>query len=381
MKKFFFLLTLTCLFSFCKNEKPKTSTPPTLPKTVHSEAPIIAPTDAFIKKYEGTIGDNNPIELVLINWSNGFLGGYYIYKNKKSKQKKFELSGDLHLNESFILEAYIEDNIVSKFHGSLSELSTINGTWSNADSSQSMTYTLKEAPHNDKVGWSGAWYRNNTYAPGILILGNVTDKTVDFAIEVFNNGHNGILEGTANINGGIATYNTSLYGNEELCDLVFQKHNNQITVNQKSSSWACGFGVRAQANGKYDNHFAPEKAALAYGKENNIFTNQKSHDIFKEMVGDDYEAFAFNMQSISIADKNEADKFDAKVYKGNVIGLDNSNEAIIMKNDKNVFWAAVTIYDEANDSLKIKYHTNDKRMKNMMPHTIARWAEGLGLEI
>jgi len=196
MKKISFLFLLVFAFSFCKNEKPKnTSTLPTLPESFTNEKIPVAPTDAFIKKYQGKIGDKFPIELVLINWSNGNLGGYYFYtdqiktdKNGNQQPQKIELSGELNLNETFSLDEFVGDDFTGKFTGSLSELSTIKGTWSNTDSSKSMSYTLNEIIFEDKTGWTGAWYRNDAHSPGMLILGNVTDKTVDFGLEIFNGG-------------------------------------------------------------------------------------------------------------------------------------------------------------------------------------------------
>ena len=376
---FFFLMIF--IFSFCKNEKPKKPiTTSTTPQVTSTDKIPVAPTDAFIKKYKGIIGEKFPIELVLINWSNGNLGGYYFYtdqikKDSKGKQQpqKIELSGELNLNETFSIDEFVGDDFTGKFTGSLSELSTIKGNWSNADSSKSMSYTLTETTPEDKTGWTGAWYRNEAQSPGILILGNVTDKTVDFGLEVFNGGHSGLLEGTANLNGGIATFKNTIFDDIETCFLVFQKHDSIILIDQKSSNWACGFGMRAHSNGKYENHFSPKEAELTYGKENSIFKNKEQRDLFAQVVGDRYEDFAFNMQDISHISKSKKDDFEATVFTGNVIGLASTNEAIIMHNGKGLFWAAVIIYDEMTDQFQVKYFTNDEKRKEEIPQTIEDW--------
>lgn len=381
MRKFGFLFLMVFAFSFCKNEKPKDPIPPsTPPQDSTNEIIPTAPTDAFIKKYSGKIGDKFPIELVLINWSNGNLGGYYFYtsqikidKKGNSKPQKIELSGELNLDETFRLDEFAGDDFTGKFTGSLSELSTIQGNWSNADSSKSMSYTLNEVTHDDTTSWTGAWYRNDAQSPGMLILGNVTDKTVDFGLEIFNGGHSGLLEGTANLNGGIATFKNNVFDEVETCYLVFQKHDNLVLIDQKSSNWACGFGMRAHANGKYANHFSPKEPELTYGKENSIFENKDQRDLFANLVGDRYEDFAFNMQDISKFDKNPKDEFEATVFAGNVIGLATSNEAIIMKNGKGLFWAAVIIYEEMTDRFQVKYFTNDEKRKDNIPNTIEDW--------
>jgi hypothetical protein len=382
-RKFGFFFLMIFVFSFCKNEKTKEpNTPTDSPQESANDKIPIAPTDAFIKKYQGIIGDKFPIELVLINWSNGNLGGYYFYTDqiktdKKGKQKpqKIELSGELNLNETFSIDEFVGDDFTGKFTGSLSKLSTIKGNWSNADSSKSMSYTLTEILQEDKTGWTGAWYRNKAQSPGILILGNVTDKTMDFGLEIFNGGHSGLLEGTANLNGGIATFNNTIFDEIETCFLVFQKHGNLVLIDQKSSNWACGFGMRAHANGKYENHFSPKETALAYGEENSIFLDKAQRDLFKKLVGDRYEDFAFNMQDLSSLPKSQKDDFGATVFAGNVVGLASTNEAIIMQNGKGLFWAAVIIYDEITDQFQVKYFTNDEKRKEDIPQTIEDWRD------
>ena len=383
MRKFGFFFSMIFVFSFCKNEKPKEPTiPSNSPQQSTHEGIPIAPTDAFIKKYNGIIGDKFPIELVLINWSNGNLGGYYFYtdqiktdKKGKKQPQKIELSGELNLNETFTIDEFVGDDFTGKFTGSLSELSTIKGNWSNADSSKSMSYTLTEIFQEDKTGWTGAWYRNETQSPGILILGNVTDKTVDFGLEIFNGGHSGLLEGTANLNGGIATFKNTIFDDVETCFLVFQKHDNLVLIDQKSTNWACGFGMRAHANGKYENHFSPKEAELAYGEENSIFLDKAQRDLFKKLVGDRYEDFAFNMQDLSSFPKSQKDNFEATAFAGNVIGLASTNEAIIMQNGKGLFWAGVIIYDEITDQFQVKYFTNDNKRKKDIPQTIEDWRD------
>ena len=377
MRKILFFLTLTFLFSFCKNEKPKEDKSAIIISNVQNNQSLVAPTDAFIKKYEGKIDNQYPIEFVLINWSNGLLGGYYSYIKEGKPKEKIELSGELQLNETFVLDEYSNDNFTGKFIGSLSELTSISGFWNNADSTQSLPFSLYEISSIDSTGWSGAWYRNSAYSPGMLILGNVTDKTIDFGLEVFNGGHSGVLEGTANLNGGIATFKISMFDEEEVCDLVFQKHGNQIRIVQNSNNWACGFGMRANAAGKYDNQLAPEKLELTYGKEFSVFANQKMRDNFKAIVGiENYESYAFNFQSISKIPKDKKDKFEASVFIGSVAGLATTNEAIIMRNDKGDFWSATIIYDEMQDRFKVKYHTSVEKDKDNIPATIELWMDG-----
>lgn len=375
MKVYALLFLMIFSFSFCKNsnsKKAKTTTVSTKP-TAEETVDLTAPTDAFIKKYKGTIGENQTIELVLVNWSNGILGGYYFSKKGNQESQKIELSGELQLNETFIIDEYTNDDFSGKFVGSLSNLKQLSGQWSNADSSQTLPYQLTEILHQDSTGWSGSWYRNKAHNSGTLILGNVTDKTVDFALEVFNGGHSGLLEGTATLNGGIAVFKNSVFDEEENCFIIFQKDKNQIRIVQKSSPWACGFGMRAHADGKYDDHLQPEKLELAYGTDNSIFTTKEQRDNFAKMVDTYYEDFAFNMQNIAPIQQSDADDFEAKVFVGNVTGLATTNEAIIMHNTEGLFWAALIVYDQMEENFQVQYFTNDEKRRTALPPTIEEW--------
>jgi len=247
---FFILLFLTS----CQNDPPNQSTASI--KTIESteekviyQDPFLSSTDAFVKKYQGKIGDDE-IELTLVNLENGLLEGSFFYKKSN---KKIDLSGELGLDESFVLETFEDDDYLGKFEGNLKELNTLSGNWSNADSTQSTTYELKEIPFNDQSGWTGAWYRNINGSRGLLVIGNVTKKKFDFGMEVYNGGHNGIMEGTAMLNSRIGTFKANVFDDSELCNIIFQKKEDHIIVMQKSSTVACGFGMRANADGKYEN--------------------------------------------------------------------------------------------------------------------------------
>ena len=82
------------------------------------------------------------------------------------------------------------------------------------------------------------------------------------------------------------------------------------------------------------------------------------------------------MQLISKIEEHPDDKLNAHVFVGGVAGLGLSNEAIIMRSDEDLFWAATLIYDEPNDEIKVNYHTNDSAFKKRLPKTIEAWREG-----
>ena len=261
--RFLFFLLISIFLTSCQNDPADNSnnsststeiTTPTEEKIIFQD-PFLSSTDAFVKKYKGTIGEK-PIELTLVNFENGLLEGHFFYtKNNLSTEKagkKIDLSGELALDESFVLEIFDNDDYLGKFEGDLKNLNTIKGNWSNADSSLSETYKIVETPFDDQSGWTGAWYRNVEDNRGLLVIGNVSSHKFDFGLEVYNSGHNGIMEGTAVLNGRIGTFNATVFDDDETCNIIFQKKENHIMVMQKSSTVACGFGMRANADGKYE---------------------------------------------------------------------------------------------------------------------------------
>ena len=228
MKKFF---PFFIIFSFlsCQNDSPKkeaSSPEDTIEEKVIYQDPFLSSTDAFVKKYQGKIGSQE-IEMTLVNLENGLLEGSFFYKKNK---KIIDLSGELALDESFVLETFEDDNYLGKFEGDLKELNTLTGNWTNTDDSKSEIYELKEIPFNDQSGWTGAWYRNINGSRGLLVIGNVTDKKFDFGMEVYNGGHNGILEGSAQLNGRIGTFKSNVFDESEMCNIIFQKKENHIIV-------------------------------------------------------------------------------------------------------------------------------------------------------
>ncbi|MEM6967448.1 MAG: hypothetical protein AAF573_21980 [Bacteroidota bacterium] len=379
MRKYVFIFSTLIILYACTPSTKSTPNPNNtsteLSEPTTGTTSLVAPTDAFIKKYKGHLG-KSPIELVLYHWGNGVLSGYYHHQKASPSPRKMELSGELNLNETFNIDEYADDILTGRLEGSFTELTTISGKWTATDNSTSLELSLSEISIKDPTGWSGAWYRNSTHSPGVLIVGNVTEKTMDFGLEVTSSGHYGLIEGTANLNGSIATFEQPVFDEKELCYLVFQKNKTLIRVNQRSENWVCGFGMRANAEGKYDNQLKPEALEFSYGKKDDIFATEEQHNSFKQLVGAYYKTFVFNMQFISKIEKNPKDQFDAEVFIGNVAGLATLNEAIIMINEKNEVWAAVIDLDQLNDEYKIKYFTNSNKMKNKLPQTIEEWREG-----
>ncbi len=334
--------------------------------------PQLSLADYFMKKYEGTIGDDLPIVLTLINWGDGNLSGWYTSKKDK---KRIVLDGLVNLDESIVVDGYKEDQENGRFKASALDLRQIRGQWRNADSTTVTDFELIETPIVDEKGWTGTWHLNEVWDSGLLILGNVDEKagTLDFGLDIFRNAHAGIIEGTALIKGNKATFKAR-YDGEEGCELVFVLKEDYIELEQNSSPWACGFGMRAYAGGKYESNKRTVKPDISYGNEEDAaFLNKAQHDAFKALTGDNYyETFAFNMQYYErTALEEPIDSANSFLLKGWVYGMMSSNKTLILFDESNLFWAATTDVEEGNDV--IRFFTNTEEEEDNWPEAIKDW--------
>ena len=226
--------------------------------------------------------------------------------------------------------------------------------------------------------WTGAWFMNGIWDGGTLIIGNESEESFEFALSFTRSGHVGILDGVAKKeNEHSASYDHIVFNDEEeACKLNFKFHKEYIDLEQLSSNMACGFGFRAFAGGKYENDYKDLKATLSHSGEDSVFTNKPEHDAFLQLVGQDfYDLFAFNMQGFGEYEKDIKDQFNARAIAGAAVGFYGSNEAIIMYDKKQNFWAATIEWDEMADDPNIHYFTNNEQYKSSLPFTIQNWKD------
>ncbi|MDF1865637.1 MAG: hypothetical protein P1U70_12435 [Saprospiraceae bacterium] len=362
-------LILFSLFFACQNQnQSEHNNTETIPETP------LPDSHQFLKKFEGTIGEY-PIEMVLTNWGDGFLNGKYWYKKKG---EAIEISGELITENAFEIAEYINDTENGFFVGTIESPHHLKGTWISEDQSKSydfdLTATKEKSP--DDI-WSGNWYFNEIWDGGIILMGNYTKDSIDFALSIFRSAHNGIAEGKAYFVQNKAIFYTDLYDEEKGCKLVFEHKGDHILLDQRGSNFGCGFGMRAFAGGRYDNHIIEKKAVLDFGtEEGKVFQTKAQHDNFKALVGNEmYDLFAFNMQNTEPLDINNEDHFATKAIAGFVQGLFTSNEAIIMYDDASNFWAATIDIDDSTDEFVVRYFSNVESNATEIPTTINDWRE------
>lgn len=367
---------LLCVLSFvwaCKNDSSSSGLDNGIENNLLSDSSAVSesPDPYFIKKYAGNIGGNLLIEMVLVNWGDGYLSGRYWYQGKKGV---LELSGEVKEDNSFEIYESAQGKETGLFAGALTDPLMLTGTWSNPTKTKNLTFELHSLTTEATLpNWNGNWHLNAVWDDGRLLIGNVTKDSFDFAISIVRGSHTGTIEGQAALKGTRAFYKKKEF-EDEPCVLEFIHQDSFVHVEQSSSNFACGFGARAYATGKYERKNRRETATLKVGTNDDaVFPTQALHDAFKKMVGDTYyEIFAFNMQAI----QSTRDMSGKTVVTGYIPGLFGSNEAIIIFDQQGSFWAATLDYDEVNTETLVRYFTNDPSAKRRMPVDIENWREG-----
>lgn len=328
----------------------------------------------FLQSYEGTINGKIPIQMRVVNWGGDEVSGSYFYKKVG---KKLALAGEFTSATTFKMEEYANDSHTGTFIGTFAGVNKITGTWSDVKGTKKLPFQLtaiKTAADNS--GWTGTWYLNDVWDGGTLLINNVRKDSFDFAINVFRSGHLGEIEGTAVRTGNTAKFLQKVIDSEEneKCGINFILKAGKVEIEQASSGWACGFGMRAHASGTFDNKKIAQKAKLAYGTDE-VFANKAAHDGFLALVGQKaYELFAYNLQSYEKQEQEAGDGFKATAVVGAAVGLYMSNEAIILYDAKGKYWAATLDFEGETKGL-VRYFTNDDKNKKKLPATIEKWRE------
>ncbi len=371
MKRILCLLAFATLWlAGCQNDPPPPALPEPLPPLDSVEV-ITTPDPYFLKKYNGTIDGKLNIEMVLVNWGDGFLSGRFWYTDKG---KAIELSGELKPEDnSFDIAEFKDGKVGAKFTGTLSNHDTLSGTWASSDGKRNLPFILFYSPSTtDEANWTGNWHLNQVWDGGWLMVGNVSLDSFDFALSVVRGSHVGTLEGRAARKADKAIFKQKTY-EDQPCELHFECFADHIQVEQPSSNLACGFGARAHADGRFEKAKIIRKSELTIGEgDDDVFPNQTIHDEFRRLVGDKmYELFAFNMQ----VKERTTNQRGEKVISGAVPGLFTTNEAIIIYNQSNIIWAATLDFKDGSDEPFLHHFTNDAAAKKKLHPDIEAWRE------
>lgn len=373
MKHTIYLLTFgILLLQACKNDPlPPTETVPAELPALDSVVEVKTPDPYFLKKYAGKI-DQFEVEMVLVNWGDGFISGRYWYT---SKNKPIELSGELKTDDkTYEIVEFSNGKEGAKFMGKMATIDTLSGSWRSADGKRNLPFNLIYSPPADEVAlWKGNWHLNQVWDNGYLLIGNVTKDSFDFALSVVRGSHVGTLEGRASHQGSKAIFKQNTY-EDEPCELRFECFDDYILIDQPSSNMACGFGARAYAAGRFERKNLVRKTTLTVGMgDSDAFRSQATHDEFRRLVGDkNYELFAFNME----VKEHSTNALGQTIVKGAVPGLFTTNEAILIYDKNNKIWAATLDFKEGSEDPFVHIFTNDPSSKGKIPADIDSWREG-----
>ncbi len=370
MKRTICLLALALLWlAGCKSDPPRPVEPAPLPPLDSVEV-VETPDPYFLKRFKGNIDGKHSIEMVLVNWGDGFLSGRYWYT---SKNKPIELSGELKEDNSYEIAEFMDGKVGAKFIGTMSNPDSLNGTWASADGKRNLPFILVGSPStSDEANWTGNWHLSQVWDGGWLMVGNVTGEAFDFALSVVRGSHVGTLEGVAQYKGDKAIFKQKTF-EEKPCELHFTNMGDHVLIDQVSDNLACGFGARAHAAGRYEKKKLIRKSLLAVGNgSGDVFPTQKLHDDFRRLVGDAvYETFAFNMQ----LKERTTNQLGQTVVTGAVPGLFTTNEAIIIFDQQGKIWAATLDFKEGSDEPYLRSFTNDAASKGKLHPDVEVWRE------
>ena len=336
--------------------------------------------DPFVRRFSGRRSDGELEDWLLINWGDGYLSGHRL---EEKGEWQYELQGELALDESVLLRVYDgEEERPERYQFQLDNLDTIRGEWRASEEAVAVGFQIlaRSGSGAEPPNWSGTWHYNSIWDAGTLVIGDVRDSSFYFALSVVRFTHSGEIDGRARIQGDSAIYHARVYDaySDEACVLHFQLLEDRIELQQRSSTSACGFGMRAYASGSYDNRVIEAEAQLSFGDESRAFLDAAQHDAFQSWLGkENYAKVAENMQmSESQAYQSPQEGLNGILTEGLVMGLFTTDEAILLHDRRGGFWAAtIDPLDSEAGTYQVLYFTNQQPWKQKLPQAFERWRQ------
>ncbi len=325
----------------------------------------------FAREFQGMVGEQQPVVMVLVNWGDSSLTGSCQYLDDG---RHTELYGNFKRENKFTIKEYGDSGQRGVFTGSFISSDSIAGLWVDSQGGQELPFALRSSSDEGTASpWKGTWYLNDPWDEGRLIIGNVRADSLHFGLMVVRGAHLGQVEGRAVVKGNEAFFSNALFG-EKPCQFSFTRGEGYIDVEQLTGATACGFGIRAHANGRFENEFRQVSPELSVGGEDDaIFRTPAQRDSFRRLVGEEfYQRFAYNMQGVVPGTNIEGDPPDSRIVKGVAIGLYATNQAIMMHDDQGNFWGLTTDFN-SSEELVIQYVTNALDWQNRLPPNLEAW--------
>lgn len=329
-----------------------------------------ADADPFIQRFEGAIAGKHPIIMNIIYWDDGEISGWYYYERVG---RRIELRGDVDEYNRFEIKEYVEGEHTGVFTGQFAGAARLEGLWIDPANKKEMSFSVSAVKNGpDEQGWTGDWYLNDAWDGGRLIIGNVGRDSFDFALFVLRTGHLGQVTGTAAYKGATATFDDHLYF-ETSCRLTFEHGGNFVQITQQSSAMACGFGMRAYADGRFEAEAQAIEPEITYGNSGDLFKIKEQREAFRSLLGDWYNHVAFNMQGTRPQEVAPEDARDLTAVEGAATGFIGTHQAIVLHRDHKEYWILTLGFEDGQSVLH--YLTNVETDLNRLPHTLEEWRQ------
>lgn len=227
----------------------------------------------------------------------------------------------------------------------------------NSPESQENNQQLTEdEDKRQQVFQDGTYERISHTSGGLLDIQDSGDHAFSFEINVSEGANVGHLSGNAKMNEDFQ----ATYQGPDSCSLTFEwKDSNILVSSSDDCKYYSGNGVT------FDGVFYGEGHAAEIEPDTlsslGLLTDEQE-DLFKAMVGDDYELFLSTFHLIQ--EEEIIDSFEGEAYSAKVQGLPGMMEGILMHGHGDALWAAII------DEEKVKYYSNNEIM---VPETIEEW--------
>lgn len=324
-------------------------------------------TAQYEKSYIGTINNNLSIHMKLKFEGSEVSGTYYYDKYKVGLQLKGIMDNQ---NNIEMKEYDLKGILTGIFKGEITPTHEIQGSWLSPNGEKVMTFLVKEnivdksefIQNGNENSWAGEWSRlgkdaeANYFCSANITISKVNLKSFYFDIMAFNGGNSGGLDGTAKINGNVATFTDD----DGKYKVLFTYKDDTLKV-QSFGDRDRYMGMGVEIDGDYKKGIRED--TLPTLKELGVFQNDIQELEFKKLVGTDYENFVSSFQYVT--NEIEEENLGATVCKGFVRGI--GDNAIIVYTSDGKLWAAVL-----DDN--INYYTNTSN-KVSPPETIVQWSK------
>jgi hypothetical protein len=339
-------------------------------------------------KQEQTTAVQQPTEEK--EWFNGAIGNAKIHA--KLDVSGNEVSGVYYYDQYKInisLKGYIEENIKglqtilltedTDKKGEIQALfrskGYIQGFWSNGKDVFPM-YLIKEGSNDtppkqpDKVTmkFDGQWTgKNSGYFGGSeAVINALFDDLIYYGLSAFNGTHFGALDGFGIVNNGVAktTFDDKTYDEKENVVFEFNIDNDTLSLNSNMYEYMCGMGVA------FDSKYTKGKVdtPMPTAQEVGIVDTIEQDELFKKLVGSEYETFIQYTQGV---DYSEVILDGKQVNAGQSMLTGLRGNCYYIVSESYIYAAIVTAGGSIN------YYTNDKNYANELPQLIAEWAKDI----